>query len=773
MIKKALALLLLSASLRAAPFDKGGLLGVGASEAAQGGAVVARIDDGEALWWNPAGLDKRRDFDLGVNYGQVLGGSSFDTAVDHRGWIAALALGYGIGYRHVGFQAGADEQEISLGVAFPFTQDERLLMGFALRSLQERLGVADVHAGGYGLDLGFSYKPALAGDPLTIGLALRDAQADLEWSTGVSSANPVQLVQLGAAWSFDPDTSVEADTELASDPATGSPSGEGFKLGAERWWGLPHYGFKHLMALRLGYLQSSALAGTALGGQFSAGLGFDIEGFHVDYAAVQDVSGLGTTQRLSGSYRFGSGQPASPTAKPRPSGAAAPVKPWTLGLSASPALFNPLTHAARLTLSVSISASGSLSQVAETRVELLPSTGAAVFSLTKPGQASDTQWAQWDGRQDSGAWALPGRYKAVVSILDAKGVTLVSAATSFQLDLGRSTLRLVPDEDVFAPIAQSTRPNAVVAVGYQGADPRRWTLTIVRQGANRPVRVLSGRKLPGRLTWDGRDRQNRKVPDGSYDLDMSLLTESGVTLTAKTSLDVDTRRPSLDLVAKPRVFEPKVDVGSVSFTLGAAGESGIPSRWSLSIETLQGKKLKSFNGKGGPPQQIVWNGVDEAGQAVASGALYYANFDVEMESGAVARQPRLALASKVDEPKQPFRVPLQTVRFQEGEESPQLDDFRALKEAAAAVKKYSTDYVVLISGYAGSGESGSAGGLGELELSFLRAKTVRDFLVESEGLSPDKVKAVGRGADESAAAAILGSDARAKARRVDVILYAQ
>ena len=72
----------------------------------------------------------------------------------------------------------------------------------------------------------------MAGDPLTIGLALpRDAQADLEWSTGVSSANPVQLVQLGAAWSFDPDTSVEADTELASDPSTGSPSGEGFKLG--------------------------------------------------------------------------------------------------------------------------------------------------------------------------------------------------------------------------------------------------------------------------------------------------------------------------------------------------------------------------------------------------------------------------------------------------------------------------------------------------------------------------------------------------------------
>ena len=90
----------------------------------------------------------------------------------------------------------------------------------------------------------------------------------------------------------------------------------------------------------------------------------------------------------------------------------------------------------------------------------------------------------------------------------------------------------------------------------------------MRQGANRPVRILSGRKLPGRLTWDGRDRQNRKVPDGSYDLDMSLLTEAGVTLTAKTSLDVDTRRPSLDLSAKPRVFEPKVDVGSVSFTPG-------------------------------------------------------------------------------------------------------------------------------------------------------------------------------------------------------------
>jgi outer membrane protein OmpA-like peptidoglycan-associated protein len=765
---RALALLLACTRLQAAPFDKGGLLGVGASEAGQAGAVVARIDDGDSLWWNPAGLDRRRDFDLGLSYGQVLGDAAFDTAFDHRGWIAPLALGYGVGYRHVGFNAGADEQEYALGVAFPFTDDERLLVGLDLRALQSDSGVAGVEGHGYGVDVGLDYHPPLAHDALTLGLALRDVQAGLDWSSGIL-ANPVQLFQAGAAWAFDPDTSAEFDAELASDPSTGGPSGEGFKLGAERWWNLPRYGYKHLVALRLGYLQSSALAPTALGGQFSVGLGLALKDASLDYAVTQEVSALGPTQRLSGSYRFGSsrGAAAKPKAAPTPGPSPVAAQSWSLTLTASTAIFNPLNHGSQLAFNAA--AAGPLSEAAQCVLEILPSLGPPVFDFVKRGLVAD--WS-WDGRQASGAWAAPGGYQAQLSVLDAQGLTLSSAGTHFQLDLGGGTLRMLAQDDVFAPIPQSARPNAVLVLGYQGADAKRWTLNIVREGAGRPVRVLSGRKLPARLLWDGHDRHNRKVPDGTYRLSLNLQTASGATLTAQARVDVDTRRPTVALDAQPRVFVPKGDVGSVSFSVALGGEAGIPARWALNIETLQGKKLKTFAGKGSPPQQVVWNGVDEAGQGVPGGALYYADFVVEMESGAQARQPRVALASKLEEPKQPFKLTLQSVRFEEGDEVIALEDYQSLKETAAAVKKYSSDYVLLITGSAAPGEAGKAG-LGELELSFLRAKAVRDYLVESEGIPADKVKASGHGAEDQAAGGLPGPAARAKARRVDITIYTQ
>jgi outer membrane protein OmpA-like peptidoglycan-associated protein len=160
--------------------------------------------------------------------------------------------------------------------------------------------------------------------------------------------------------------------------------------------------------------------------------------------------------------------------------------------------------------------------------------------------------------------------------------------------------------------------------------------------------------------------------------------------------------------------------------------------------------------------------VDEAGKEVADASLYYADLSVEMESGAMARLPRLALASRPVEPKQPFRVPLQTLRFEAGEEVIALEDYGGLKEAASAVKKYSNDYVVVVAGHSSPAENGR-NGLGELELSFLRAKAVRDYLVESEGLDPKRVRSAGFGSGQPAP----GDGGRERDRRVEVILYAQ
>ncbi|HXB97512.1 MAG TPA: hypothetical protein VNZ54_05620, partial [bacterium] len=243
----ALFLALASSAAAAAPFAKGGVLGVGAWESGQAGAVVARSDDAQSLWWNPAGLDLDVDYDLAVSYGDGLEGGLYDTSASHRGFIPGLDLAYGVGGRHVGSDPGLDQYEYGLGVAFPFTDDGRLLAGLALRGLQAT--VDQVSASGYGVDLGLHWHPAVAAGRLSLGLATRDLQADLNWPS-VPPDGPQQLFQAGAAWDFDADSSVEFDGEVGVVPGEGNGTSSGFKLGAERWWNLPRFGQRHVVALR-------------------------------------------------------------------------------------------------------------------------------------------------------------------------------------------------------------------------------------------------------------------------------------------------------------------------------------------------------------------------------------------------------------------------------------------------------------------------------------------------------------------------------------------
>jgi outer membrane protein OmpA-like peptidoglycan-associated protein len=750
-------LLVLAASLAAAPFDKGGVLGEGAHAAAQAGAVVARPDIAEGIWWNPAGLGLRHDLQLGLGYGDVLGGTHFDSAFSHRGWLDEAGLGYGLGYRRTGFDVDVAEEEYALALAFPFTEDGRLQTGLTLRALQDR--VLDLRASGYGVDLGLHYRAPAPVEGLSAGIAVRDLQASLEWPAG-PRADPAQLFQFGLAWAFDANSSLEIDSEFVSDPSAPSRGTQGFKLGGERWWDLPRFGLKHLAALRLGFAQSNGLAGTVLGGEFSAGLGLQFRGASVDYAFTQGSGSFGPSHRLSADYAF-SAAPAerpseTPAPTPGPGAKPAEAAKLELGLTAEPALFNPARGQA-LILQVQAPAGA---KADNSYIEIKPLSGPAVAVQRVDGIAKSLKW---DGQRPGGGEAPPGAYSALLRAFDAEGRTLAAAEAKFTLERGSGKLRLSPEADIFAPIAQSVRPEARLAVGYDGSDAQRWTLSVAKAGEARPLRVSSGKGLPKGLSWNGKDRGGKRAPDGTYDLRLDLLLRGGTTVTAKAQVSIDTRRPRLDLEAVPRVFDGGT---GLSFKTGLNGEAGILSRWTLRVESLEGKALRSFEGAGAPPASVAWNGKDENGKAVAPGALFYADFRVETESGALATLPRTSLASKLEAPKLPFRVPLLTLHFSEGDEVIALEDYAGLKEAAAAVKKYSSDYVVQVEGHASGGESGR-GGLGDLELSFLRAKAVRDYLIDSEGLDAGRVKPAGVG-DEGA-----DSTDAAKSRRVEVILYAQ
>ena len=273
--------------LSAVPFDKGGVISVGARASAMGGAFCAVADDISALWWNPAGLFLNQDYEVAYHHSRLLGGVSNEQLLQHRGFWPELNLGYGLAYRYLLTDEinQFKEQTQQLSVALPFSDDSSLLFGASLKIYSASVEGTDSGANGFGIDAGFLYIVPYFEKRLRLGVLLQDFQNDLNWNSGFEY-RPLQAMQIGLSWKMDSKTILAFDSELIADNQTPERSSSGFRMGAERWFDYQFQGrgFDRLLALRIGYFQNGALAPSSLSGFFTLGFGIQYMGLEFDYA---------------------------------------------------------------------------------------------------------------------------------------------------------------------------------------------------------------------------------------------------------------------------------------------------------------------------------------------------------------------------------------------------------------------------------------------------------------------------------------------------------
>jgi len=122
------------APLHATLFDQGSANGPDAAAAAQGWAIAARGDEPAAGVLNPASLWGSQSFALQTEYASLLGGKQIESDLFHRGNLSDLGLGYGLAYRRVDDSAVASsQQQWSLALGLPFSQDQSLCLGAAFK----------------------------------------------------------------------------------------------------------------------------------------------------------------------------------------------------------------------------------------------------------------------------------------------------------------------------------------------------------------------------------------------------------------------------------------------------------------------------------------------------------------------------------------------------------------------------------------------------------------------------------------------------------------
>ena len=280
-----------------------------------GSGMTALGGDVGAINYNPAGLGQLRDKEITALYAPQLQGMN----LDYFAFAAPTELGsFGVSYRTLlsgpldgrddagnassGFSAQDSAYTVSFGRAF-FTDDDRpsglCRLGANLKYITSRIG--SYSASTYAADLGGQFPLKIGSTPLAVGAAVNNIGAPMKF---LDVADPLPLtVTAGVAvqpmnlmvLAFGASRSVSERSTNVS-------------VGAE-------YSPVSMVALRGSYGMTRAENGLGVT-QFTVagGVGLKLTNFRVDYAFVP-MGDLGSTQRISLTFHFGSFRRSAPRAQ--------------------------------------------------------------------------------------------------------------------------------------------------------------------------------------------------------------------------------------------------------------------------------------------------------------------------------------------------------------------------------------------------------------------------------------------------------------------------
>jgi len=228
-------------------------------------------------------------------------------------------------------------------------------------------------------------------------------------------------------------------------------------------------------------------------------------------------------------------------------------------------------------------------------------------------------------------WAIrsgaPGSFPPVESSPLVRAVFgLLVLATVGAFLVTRSLKQEVPVVLRFAVSPQDISPTGdgvrdSTQVGFDLSEPAEVTFSIINGEGDELRRIVDDRRLAGdtkhRFTWDGRDDDGHRVPDGAYRMRV-VRRKEGRVLDSIKKIRVDTMAPRVTLAsARPGVVDPS---------------SGKPVRVRVSYHGPRNKhpEFRVFRTDDGPPRVVrrfrgdrsrggVWNGRTISGDLAVDG----------------------------------------------------------------------------------------------------------------------------------------------------------
>lgn len=430
-------------------------VGTSARAIGMGSAFTAGPASSDSSFWNPSSLGSLEATELSLI------GLPFPASADDREGAFSLALSpkqLGIAQRNVGnfslsswFDGwGTDtEKNRMFLVGYGTSLGKGIAAGTNLRHYRHRGSINPRYAWSFDLGLRIVRPAKRPGQKITLGLALEDLGGRI-WENAQTVARIPTITRLGAAHSFNQQTTLSGDFVLHNDTRIDFSQRLRTHIGVERWV------FKDGLGLRLGY---TAILNQLTQGEWSTGLSIQSSAGQLDYAFVKGTELDGALHWISATLRWGEGYDVIPASRPpvvevTPAVPETPTpivmpKPSPTVLHTSEKAISPNGDGVKDQISFNLEVSEDKSWELDIRKQTDKGVSKQILQRYA-GTGLPSTKIVWEGEDDAGNRVSDGVYLARWFIVDDIGNRQLQSEVRITVDTRPASLNISTDPPIFA-----------------------------------------------------------------------------------------------------------------------------------------------------------------------------------------------------------------------------------------------------------------------------------------------------------------------------------
>jgi len=383
---------------------------------------------------------------------------------------------------------------------------------------------------------------------------------------------------------------------------------------------------------------------------------------------------------------------------------------------------------------------------------------------------------EWDGKGDNGNILPEGVYDIIMSGEDTAGNKTKRTLKGITIDVRARSASIDIDNPIFSPngdgILDTVTFKPILSDRYR---IDTWDLVVQTDKGDTAMRFRGRRSIPQSLVWDGKTKKGsssrnlpKDLPSGKYLYFLKVIYRSGVnTYAFKKELILDNDPPEIGLAIDPAVFSPDGDgIDDKLFIRSKIEDMTQIISWKATIYDSNAMAFKTFTGQNMPKEEIIWDGISDAGQLVDSGEDYYIVMEAEDSGHNIGLSEKILFSIDilVIPTERGLKIRVSNIEF--GFDNANLKGektYQILEKIVKILKKYNK-YSIIVEGYTDSTGDESY----NIALSKKRAETVGEWLIKN-GIDQNRLSYEGYGPklpiDTNAT-----KEGRARNRRVEFIL---